>query len=43
MTDLIDESGEWDGVALDTHFVAADARLIRKLPLSKRHPDDVQY
>ena len=43
VSDLINERGAWDTAVLDTHFVAAEARLIREVPLSNRKPDDVLY
>ncbi|XP_010666804.1 uncharacterized protein LOC104883925 [Beta vulgaris subsp. vulgaris] len=43
VADLIDTNGEWDELALTTHFVEEDARLIREIPLSKRQPEDVMY
>ena len=43
VSELLDTHGEWDMVALETHFTAEDVLLIREIPLSDRRPVDVQY
>lgn len=43
VADLINDEGAWDEEALALHFTAADAALVRDIPLSVRCPSDVQY
>ena len=40
VSDLVDTNGEWDITALDTHFTAEEALLIREIPLSERRPEE---
>lgn len=43
VSELINEEGDWDVEALNMHFTAADATLIRELPLNARHMCDVMF